>query len=78
MVFIVGIGEYTSFVLNKLDYRDLISHRLYQNSCKEFEGRFVKDLSDLGRDLKKVVIVDDNPNSSSFQPENAIPIRPPI
>ncbi|CAI9279519.1 unnamed protein product [Lactuca saligna] len=76
VVFTAGIEEYASLVLNKLDCRGLISHRLYRNSCKEFEGRFVKDLSDLGRDLKKAVIVDDNPNSYSFQPENAIPIRP--
>ncbi|KAL4585751.1 hypothetical protein LXL04_010376 [Taraxacum kok-saghyz] len=76
VVFTAGIEQYASLVLNNLDWRGLISHRLYRNSCKEFEGRFVKDLSDLGRDLKKAVIVDDNPNSYSLQPENAIPIRP--
>ncbi|PWA36160.1 haloacid dehalogenase-like hydrolase (HAD) superfamily protein [Artemisia annua] len=65
-----------SLVLEKLDKKGVISHKLYRASCKECDGRFVKDLSGLGRDLKKAVIVDDNPNSYSLQPENAIPIRP--
>ncbi|KAL0407452.1 UNVERIFIED_CONTAM: putative C-terminal domain small phosphatase [Sesamum latifolium] len=34
------------------------------------------DLSEIGRELKRVVIVDDNPNSYQFQPDNAIPIKP--
>ncbi|CAK9148068.1 unnamed protein product [Ilex paraguariensis] len=76
VVFTAGIEEYASLVLDRLDWRAAISHRLYRNSCKEVDGKFVKDLSELGRDLKSVVIVDDNPNSYVFQPENAIPIRP--
>ncbi|CAI9087848.1 OLC1v1022032C1 [Oldenlandia corymbosa var. corymbosa] len=76
VVFTAGIEVYASQVLDRIDQKGLISHRLYRDSCKEVDGRFVKDLSDLGRDLKRVVIVDDNPNSYSFQPENAIPIPP--
>ncbi|KAK4347282.1 hypothetical protein RND71_033621 [Anisodus tanguticus] len=30
----------------------------------------------MGRDMMRVVIVDDNPNSYLFQPQNAITIRP--
>ncbi|XP_076955225.1 uncharacterized protein LOC143629977 [Bidens hawaiensis] len=74
VVFTAGIEEYASLVLDTLDRDGLISHRLYRDSCTEVDGRFVKDLSNLGRDLKKGVIVDDNPNSYSLQPENAIPI----
>nr|GME14502.1 probable C-terminal domain small phosphatase [Ipomoea batatas] len=75
VVFTAGIKEYASLVLDRLDKKGLISHRLYRDSCKEVDGRFVKDLSELGRDMKSVVIVDDNPNSYIFQPRNAIPIR---
>ncbi|XP_076948606.1 uncharacterized protein LOC143620921 [Bidens hawaiensis] len=74
VVFTAGIEEYASLVLDTLDRDGLISYRLYRDSCTELDGRFVKDLSNLGRDLKKGVIVDDNPNSYSLQPENAIPI----
>ncbi|CAH9055533.1 unnamed protein product [Cuscuta europaea] len=76
VVFTAGIKEYASLVLDRLDRKGLISHRLYRDSCKELDGKFVKDLSGLGRDMKRVVIVDDNPNSYALQPENAIPIRP--
>ncbi|XP_071739776.1 uncharacterized protein [Rutidosis leptorrhynchoides] len=76
VVFTAGIKEYASLVLDRLDRKGLISHRLYRDSCKEFDGKFVKDLSNLGRDLKNAVIVDDNPNSYSLQSQNAIPIKP--
>ncbi|KAL1567442.1 protein-serine/threonine phosphatase [Salvia divinorum] len=75
VIFTAGIEEYASQVLDKLDWRNAISHRLYRDSCKAVDGIFVKDLGETGRDLSRVVIVDDNPNSYQFQPENAIPIR---
>ncbi|XWS12463.1 hypothetical protein CRYUN_Cryun37aG0090800 [Craigia yunnanensis] len=76
VVFTAGLKQYASQVLEKLDPKGLISYRLYRDSCKEVEGKFVKDLSEMGRDLGKVVIIDDNPNAYSLQRENAIPIRP--
>lgn len=35
---------------------------------------FVKDLSRLGRNLNKVIIVDDTPNNFKFQKDNAIKV----
>ncbi|KAL9452317.1 hypothetical protein AB3S75_008162 [Citrus x aurantiifolia] len=76
VVFTAGLKEYASLVLNRLDRNGVISHRLYRDSCKQIDGKFVKDLSEMGRNLKQVVIVDDNPNAYIFQPENAIPVKP--
>ncbi|KAF5738282.1 putative Carboxy-terminal domain RNA polymerase II polypeptide A small phosphatase [Tripterygium wilfordii] len=76
VVFTAGLKEYASLVLDRIDKKGVISHRLYRDSCKEVDGRFVKDLSATGRELNRVVIVDDNPNACAFQPENAIQIRP--
>ncbi|KAF9588857.1 hypothetical protein IFM89_016820 [Coptis chinensis] len=76
VVFTAGLKEYASLILDKLDTKGLISYRLYRDSCKELEGKFVKDLSEVGRDLKNVVLVDDNPNAYVFQPENALPVLP--
>ncbi|KAF3451333.1 hypothetical protein FNV43_RR07428 [Rhamnella rubrinervis] len=75
VVFTAGLKEYASLVLDRLDRKGVIAHRLYRDSCKEVEGRLVKDLSELGRELKSVVIVDDNPNSYMLQPGNAVPVR---
>ncbi|KAK8524564.1 hypothetical protein V6N13_015584 [Hibiscus sabdariffa] len=77
VVFTAGLKQYASQVLDKLDPEGrFISHRLYRDSCKEVNGKFVKDLSEMGRNLGRVVIVDDNPNAYFLQPENAVPIRP--
>lgn len=76
VVFMVGIELYASLVIDALDPKGLISHRLYRDSCRNVEGRYIKDFSGMGRDLRRAVIVDDNPNSYSLQPENAIPIIP--
>ncbi|XVE51512.1 hypothetical protein DITRI_Ditri02bG0048000 [Diplodiscus trichospermus] len=76
VVFTAGLEPYASLLLDVLDSKGLITHRLYRDSCKQLvRGRYAKDLSKLGRDLGKVVIVDDNPKSYSLQPENAIPIK---
>ncbi|KAK4271754.1 hypothetical protein QN277_020397 [Acacia crassicarpa] len=76
VVFTAALKEYASMVLDRLDRNGLISHRLYRDSCKQVEGKYVKDLSEMGRDLNRVVLVDDNPNSYENQPDNAIPIPP--
>ncbi|PPE00548.1 hypothetical protein GOBAR_DD02420 [Gossypium barbadense] len=71
VVVIAGLEPYASLLP-----KGLISHRLYRDSCKQLgRGRFIKDLLKIGRDLKQVVIVDDNPKSYTFQPANAIPIK---
>ncbi|KAI3366115.1 hypothetical protein L3Q82_009938 [Scortum barcoo] len=38
------------------------------------EATYVKDLSRLGRDLNKVIIVDNSPASYVFHPDNAVPV----
>ncbi|KAL5732202.1 protein-serine/threonine phosphatase [Ranunculus cassubicifolius] len=76
VVFTASLKEYASLILDKLDTKGLISYRLYRDSCKELGGRYVKDLSEIGRALKNVVLVDDNPNAYVFQPENALPVQP--
>ncbi|KAM1347371.1 hypothetical protein PS2_036310 [Malus domestica] len=76
VVFTAGLREYATLVLDRLDRKRVISHRLFRDTCTEVNGRFVKDLAIQGRDLSRLVIVDDNPNAYSFQPENAIPILP--
>lgn len=76
VVFTAALKEYASLVVDRLDRNGFISHRLYRDSCRNVDGKLVKDLGFVGRDLKKVVIVDDNPVSFSNQPANAILIKP--
>lgn len=60
----------------KLDpYHAFISYSLFKEVCRSKDGKLIKDLSLLNRDLSKVVIIDPDPNCYSMQPENAIPIE---
>lgn len=46
--------------------------RLFRESCVYHRGNYVKDLNKLGRDLQKIVIVDNSPASYIFHPDNAV------
>lgn len=75
VIFTAGEESYASPLLDKLDPKGLISHRLYRDSCKFDGNHHVKDLSRLGRDLNNVLIVDDRLRSYRLQPENGIHIK---
>lgn len=74
VIFTESSKQRADVILDRLHNSKCIRHRLYRDSCTEVDGRLAKDLSRLGRDLRKVVIVDDCPFSSILQPFNALPI----
>jgi TFIIF-interacting CTD phosphatase-like protein len=47
---------------------------LFRQHAVRVKSGFVKDLSRLGRNLNKVIIVDDTPNNFKFQKDNAIKV----
>ena len=54
---------------------NLRAHRLHRDhTISDLMWDYVKDLSRLGRDLARVVIVDDNPLMFMYQPDNALHI----
>jgi CTD small phosphatase-like protein 2 len=86
IVFTAANREYADTVLNSLrDCKFYISHRLYWDhitvaenvseggvSDSQEQMTYYKDLSKLGRDLSKTIIVDNLPENFSLQPENGI------
>ncbi|KAH0792337.1 NLI interacting factor-like phosphatase family protein [Histomonas meleagridis] len=74
VIFTASCKPYADQVINFIDEDHNIKHRLYRDSCTEYGGHFVKDLSRLNRKLEKVIIVDNSPTAYLFQPYNAIAI----
>lgn len=57
-----------------LDQCGVFRARLFRESCVFHQGCYVKDLSRLGRDLNKTLILDNSPASYIFHPNNAVSI----
>ena len=76
IIFTIGIKEYVEPIINIIEkdkkYFDKILYREYLTLIND---DFVKDLSKLGRDLSKVIIIDSLPQSFKLQKENAILIK---
>jgi RNA polymerase II subunit A small phosphatase-like protein len=74
VIFTASVGKYADPVLDTLDKYKVIRHRLFREACIHYKGNYVKDLSQLGRNLKHVIILDNSPASYIFHPTNAIPV----
>jgi len=49
---------------------------LHRDFCKKKRNHYVKDLSKLGRNLERVLIIDHDPAAFQLQPENGLHIKP--
>jgi len=75
VLFTASLDMYADPVADLLDKKTVFRHRLFRDSCVFHEGNYVKDLGLLGRDLDKILIVDNSPISYAFHPENAVAVR---
>jgi RNA polymerase II subunit A small phosphatase-like protein len=66
--------QYGDPLLDQLDIHHVVHHRLFRESCYNHQGNYVKDLSQVGRDLKETIIIDNSPTSYIFHPQHAVPI----
>uniref|UniRef100_A0A8C6PL69 CTD (carboxy-terminal domain, RNA polymerase II, polypeptide A) small phosphatase-like a n=1 Tax=Nothobranchius furzeri TaxID=105023 RepID=A0A8C6PL69_NOTFU len=75
VLFTASLAKYADPVADLLDQWGVFRARLFRESCVFHRGNYVKDLSRLGRELRKVIIIDNSPASYIFHPENAVPVQ---
>ena len=63
ITFTASLSQYAAPLLNKLDKFHIVNHRLFRENCINQKGMFIKDLRKIGRDLKNIIIIDNNPIS---------------
>ena len=75
-IFTASIQEYANPLLNEIDKNNIISYRLYRDSCTlTNDGKYVKNLNILNYNLKDLILLDNNPISYSFNKNNGVPIK---
>ena len=79
-IFTASVPEYANPIIDLLDNKKRVQHRLFRQDCTETNSGYIKNLSRVNRDLKDLIIVDvrftqNSPYAYSFNPENAVPIK---
>ena len=78
VVFTAGTKEYADKILNQIDKnKSWIKYRLYREhlTFDDEELSIFKDLSKLGRDLSKTIIIDNRQENFELQPNNGLLIK---
>ncbi|XP_038609073.1 carboxy-terminal domain RNA polymerase II polypeptide A small phosphatase 2 isoform X1 [Tachyglossus aculeatus] len=75
VLFTASLAKYADPVTDLLDRCGVFRSRLFREACVFHQGCYVKDLSRLGRDLHKTLILDNSPASYTFHPANAVPVQ---
>lgn len=72
VIFTAAIQDYADWAINQIDPDGLIKYRLYRQHAIYCGSVYIKDLSRIGRDLRKMIIVDNVPENFQLQQDNGI------
>ena len=76
VTFTAGTKEYADNILNLVDINDnLIKYRLYRHHTTIMGMNVFKDLMRLGRDMSKIIIIDNLKDNFKLQPNNGLFIK---
>ena len=74
IIFTASLADYSEPLLDIIDKKKVIKLRLNRSHCRHYQNIYIKDLKVINRNLKDMIIVDNNPESYLMNKENAIPI----
>ncbi|CAK0824149.1 unnamed protein product, partial [Prorocentrum cordatum] len=75
VIFTTATQDYADSIIDQIDPRKLIKFRLYRQHTLPWGPLHIKDLSRLGRDLGRTLIIDNIAENFLLQPQNGILIR---
>ena len=75
VIFTSAEEEYANIVLEEIDKYKVITHKLYRKHVEYNDGLCLKDLDKIGRDIKRVCIIDNDKNNFKLHVENGIEIK---
>lgn len=70
------LSMYVDPVMERLDAKGCVRHRLSRVATKYVNGKHYRDLSKLNRDPARVIYISGHALESCLQPENCLPIKP--
>ena len=69
--------EYADVIINEIEKsRKYFDHKFYREHTVIYKDTFVKDISRIGRDMSKIIIIDNNERNFVLNKENGIKIAP--
>ena len=69
--------DISSIIIGQIEkYRHFFDYNFCRDNCVLVNNKFVKDISRIGRDMKKTILVDDVPSNLEYHIENGILICP--
>jgi Dullard-like phosphatase family protein len=75
VIFTAAVQDYADYILDRMDTEGFISYRLYRRHTNLQANVHQKDLSRIGRDLSKTLIVDNSAENFQLQPDNGVYIK---
>jgi Dullard-like phosphatase family protein len=72
VIFTAAIQDYADWAIAQFDPHGHIKYRLYRQHALPCGSVYIKDLSRLGRDLRRMIIVDNVPENFQLQQDNGI------
>mmetsp|Transcript_133643 Transcript_133643/g.303050 ORF Transcript_133643/g.303050 Transcript_133643/m.303050 type:complete len:463 (+) Transcript_133643:534-1922(+) len=72
VIFTASTQDYADWVIDQVDTDRRVHYRIYRQHALPWGPLYVKDLSRLGRDMEKILIIDNVQENFMLQPRNGI------